>query len=724
MASPDLAVTGNQKSQSPQPPKDRPCDTCRRRKSRCVVPENSVRCILCEFHKQNCTFAQRPQPRKRKSNAQPKEEAERKRKSLPQSLDHEVLPQDDQNEDLAVKDYAKLRGPSLLKKTLGLQNHRHARYIGPSSDLEPLIINNASFDRKGEYALASGILRSVSDDETFLMQDDRETQKYVEESSDLDLIEGIVAPHGFALIKLYFRIMHPNFPILHKKVFLEKYKRSHREFSPPLLAAVYILALNWWSFSVDLCHLAKPDSHELERLAFKTIGDVVCRPKISTVQAGLLLLQRPTGDPWGLTARMVAVGHQLGLHLDCSSWKIPHWERGVRKRVAWALFMQEKWASLVYGRPPLISGSNWAVRDVTNDDFPETATDDDEEEGSSEVEKGRALFTEMISLTEILAEILKRFFSLKALSALKQGEGHPMRKVLEKVKPIQLRLKVWFANLPSCLQMESKKIRKLSSNGYLHLAYFTVEITLHRAIVRSLHTSTTDSSLVEVCRSAAKARLIAAMEFVDSLKPELLQSFWYFASRANFTIIGAFAGLLCATASNEEEADFYRGKLKEYHWMLKVSSRGTDFMESAVTALDVTLKLLDNFDASGKLADVDRQGEAADELWLHEPIAQPDLSPSSRDSYLQDPEGCAAGADHMDGITASIFDNEDVHIEALSFFAADAASSMQPAFGSPNDEHISSGRSYELGADMASCTVSIAAESGIIRDPHTYEGYL
>lgn len=121
-----------------------------------------------------------------------------------------------------------------------------------------------------------------------------------------DMIESVVAPHGEALIRLYFRIVHPSFPVLHKKVFLEKYRRTHREFSPPLLAAVYMLALNWWSYSAELANLPPPDLSKLERLASKTINDVIHRPKLSTIQAGLLLLQRPGGDSWQLTAQLVS----------------------------------------------------------------------------------------------------------------------------------------------------------------------------------------------------------------------------------------------------------------------------------------------------------------------------------------------------------------------------------------------------------------------------------
>jgi Fungal specific transcription factor domain len=366
-----------------------------------------------------------------------------------------------------VDDYANLKGPSLLKKTLGLQNHRHSHYLGTTTEFEPYLINLSPFDRKDEFNIGRGTLRRVSTQATFLMNPDSQTQNHADEIADLDAIEGIVAPHGQALINLYFRIVHPSFPILHKKVYLEKYSRTHREFSPPLLAAVYILALNWWSYSSDLASHPKPDVEGLERLALKTISDVMYRPKLSTVQAGLLLLQRPEGDSWALTAQLVAVGQNLGLHLDCSTWKIPPWERGLRKRLAWALYMQDKWGSLTHGRPSHIVGANWAVQPVSHADFPESAADEDDEEGSSEVEKGKLLFSEMIGLTEILAEVLDTFFTLRAEADFAAAGQGGTRMILERAKPVQIKLKEWFGRLPACLRMDCTKVRKLSSTGEL-----------------------------------------------------------------------------------------------------------------------------------------------------------------------------------------------------------------------------------------------------------------
>jgi hypothetical protein len=134
---------------------------------------------------------------------------------------------------------------------------------------------------------------------------------------------------------VYFRIVHPSFPILHKKVFLEKHGRSYREQTPLGLLAVYLLALNWWSYSLELSSLTKPSVKELERMIPQLISESYRRPKISDLQSCLVLLQRPDAESWTLTGQLVAMAQNLGIHTDCSDWSIPGWERGVRKRVAW-----------------------------------------------------------------------------------------------------------------------------------------------------------------------------------------------------------------------------------------------------------------------------------------------------------------------------------------------------------------------------------------------------
>ncbi|KAH7137074.1 nitrogen regulatory protein OTam [Dactylonectria estremocensis] len=561
----------------------RPCDSCRKRKSRCEMPNGAAVCVLCQFHHHECTFQQTTRPRKRKT-ACPEDE-EQEDMSMSMSMPWTASRQGSTSSATTtsairtvarIDCYENFKGPTLLRKTLGLQTHRHATFLGPSSDFEQSLLHSASLVSQDEITIGPVALRKVGPTDNFLQTLDKSTLSHPQEISQLDAVETVVAPHGHELIRLYFRIVHPSFPILHKKVWLEKYNRTHREFSPPCLAFVYILALHWWTYSAELASLPKPNTMKLEEIALRALAEVVHRPKLSTIQAGLLLLQRPKGDSWALTTQLVGIGQEIGLHLDCSDWSIPIWEKGLRKRLAWALFMQDKWGALVHGRPSHINYADWLVQPLTADDFPENAVDENDEDGSAEVEKGRLLFCEMVKLTEILSEILSTFYTLRAQREPRGG----LREQLAIAKPIQIRLKEWFSQLPEFVKEEDVKPRKLSSTGYLCLAYYATEIALHRHIIR-VASKEADSELVEICRNAAKARLCSAVDFVSNLKPAHLQSFWYSPSYYNFSIISTFILLLWSTATSTEEMAFYRQKLTTYRWILRVSSNASDVLERA-----------------------------------------------------------------------------------------------------------------------------------------------
>ena len=505
-----------------------------------------------------------------------------------------------------------------MNRTLGLQKDRYSQYIGPTTDFEPSLIDLSNFDKSDESSSSRGTLRKVSDVDTFLLLPDSNTQGYVSLTEDSDAIENLVAPHGPALIELYFRIIHPSIPILQKNIFFEKYDRSYREISPASLAVIYILAINWWDQSEKLLEKSKPDVRELERYARVTLADAMFRPKLSTVQAGLLLSQRPEGDQWAPTGQLVAIAQELGLHLDCTNWKIPPWERGLRKRLAWGMYMQDKWGALIHGRPSHIFASNWAVQPLTDHDFPDEETESASPEEAAELERGRLLFRNMVTLTQILAEILEIFYTLQAMSSITAAGAQGPHLVLQLAKPIQLKLKNWFTALPSSCRMKSSSSSsasisslpssKLSLVGSLHLHYFATDITLHRRIIRSLYfppsssypspptrsqaeppsspplgrkpspssETSIDPYIVHICRSAAKTRLISAMDFVNRLTTSHLKAFWYFASKTNFALIGTFGSLLWATAPGREEAEWYARRLGEYRWTLGVSCKGTE----------------------------------------------------------------------------------------------------------------------------------------------------
>lgn len=552
---------------------DRPCDICRKRKSRCVKESGQTKCVLCTFHQRDCTYLDAPARRKRKR-------------------------QDDQEPKVphrtVADDSVSRHGQSLLDSTLGLHQSSHSRYVGPSSFHEPSVwaLKDSNFS-SGNL----GYARILDEDTFFVTETDSQTPFHADEITDIDEIERTVTPHGPKLVDVYFRIVHPSFPILHKGVFLEKYARSYREFSPPLLAAVYLLAMDWWEYDMDLSQESKPNGERLLQLATKAFTSVVLRPKLSTVQAGLLALQRSGGSSWVMTSQVVAVAEELGLHQDCSTWSIPEWEKGLRRRLAWAVFMQDTWTAALHGRPSHVNLSTWSVRRVVLSDFPETAADQDDQDGSTEVEKGRHLFIHLTTLTEILVDIVRMYDP--------SGQSHvpALEDVLHQAKPIAMHLREWKASIPSGLFMEDVTARKLCSNGYMHLAYYTNELLLHRQIIRCC-SSESDPALVSLCREAANLRLEHAITLVDQLRPEHLHAFWWFASPVSLALIGSYTALLWATSSSANEAGGYKTKMEEYRWILKLRAKGVNFVTAAMQELERSVPALD------------------DRLWPREPLPQ------------------------------------------------------------------------------------------------------
>src|SRR5271167_5168406 len=96
----------------------------------------------------------------------------------------------------------------------------------------------------------------------------------------------------------------------------------------------------------------------------------------------------------------------------------------------------------------------------------------------------------MAILSQILVGVLQTFYTFFAMDLVGRSGASGTHLVLQLAKPVQLKLKEWFSALPPCLKMDSSTSSpsslKLSSTGFLHLAYFATEITLHRRIVRSL----------------------------------------------------------------------------------------------------------------------------------------------------------------------------------------------------------------------------------------------
>ncbi|KAK5135383.1 hypothetical protein LTR08_005325 [Meristemomyces frigidus] len=576
--------------------KERPCDGCRKRKSKCVLQE-ARRCVLCEFHKQDCTFVEKAQPRKRK--LEDGSLCESTAKKSPTSATVSAGRTQTQTPAVVVASVPVARKPFAVDESLSLQRHRHCKLLGQTTALDASLVGLGAFNDKNETESRVGTLRQVTGSEFFSIHADADVPIPDDEARALAEIAAIVGQHGQALIDIYFRNVHPSYPIIQKEAFLDRVRHGDKQFNPPLLAAMYLLALSWWDQDPVLSQQTKPDVLRLEHIAISSLTFAMQRPKMSAVQAGLLLLQRAKSSTWTLTVQLVALGQDIGLHLDCSDWSIPLWERRLRKRLAWALYMQDKWSAVMHGRPSHINGADWAVQHPTMSDFdesiPAVVTDSSAEDTDPQSAKGRTIFMQMITLTSIMADVCSTFYSQTARTESARAGRYSTQLVLNRAKPVQLKLKEWFAKLPPECKMDHQTLGTtgpLSSTGYLHLGYFATEISIHRRIVQSLDPATADPYMLYICRSAAKTRLISAMDFVNRLRPEHLQAFWFFPSATNFALIGTFGALLQATSPGREEAGFYESRLREYKWTLAVSSKKARWIGDAVEVLEANAELL------------------------------------------------------------------------------------------------------------------------------------
>ncbi len=152
-----------------------------------------------------------------------------------------------------------------------------------------------------------------------------------------------------------------------------------------VLAAVYASALPFCQedshLSLFLAYQKSPISR-LWHIVYELVQEEVHRPQLSVLQASLLYLHRQIPDEsttacaainspfiWTFMGTVVGLAHALGLHLECRFFGLPSWEKRLRRRLWWAVYIEDKWMSLMLGRPPFIKPEEWDVEKLSESDF-------------------------------------------------------------------------------------------------------------------------------------------------------------------------------------------------------------------------------------------------------------------------------------------------------------------------------------------------------------------
>ncbi|OQU99768.1 Fungal specific transcription factor domain-containing protein [Cladophialophora immunda] len=477
------------------------------------------------------------------------------------------------------------------------------------------------------------LIMSIADHSLYDRGEPRLDQKVLDQAA-CEVSQMISDETGVRLVKLFFRYIYPYFPILSKtRLLYPLAELPSRLKSLPLSlkAAIYASALAFFTYddvlATTIVH-SPPSSQRLYRIAWVAVTHEVHTPHLSTLQSCLLLLQRVNDDRyvmdtvfrWSLLGWTVALAQTFGLSTDCLDWTgLPEWEKRLRRRLWWAVFVMDKWAFMSAGLTSHIHDDNYDVAPLTAADFVysgETESSQQQQQHNGSVEAASSAgatepplshFYHLTRLTAILSDIQTAFFTIAASKRTERD----FQLSIDLAKPIRRRLKEWKTSYDTYLDSphlhghhhhNTTAIRSRSSgldgNASLGLSYLVTNIILFRALLRPIESnlpSSIPSSSSEAGRDAvrigAKTCCMEAVEFVESLRRNVWDAFWHSWSRAGFAMISSMTIRLLITSEESGEVDEINALIRRWRWALRTGggSAGNVLMSLALLRLDRSL---------------------------------------------------------------------------------------------------------------------------------------
>ncbi|KAL4895257.1 fungal-specific transcription factor domain-containing protein [Aspergillus ambiguus] len=237
-------------------------------------------------------------------------------------------------------------------------------------------------------------------------------------------IENWVQPYGPALVRLFFQYVHPVYCVVSKARFLQTYATDKLRLPASLRGAVYGLGAMFWKQDSSVSGPLPFDLHLLFEESQSSLQREFHAPDLWKLQACLLLLyERPADNAtietprmWVFSAHAVACAQMIGLHREPTHWHIGTWEKQLRRKLWWATFATDIWSSICHGNPPHIYTSSFTT---TAPEFSDLKFDEDVpvefhhlvDESSRNFEiSTSARFLEMIKLSQILHELIEHSY--------------------------------------------------------------------------------------------------------------------------------------------------------------------------------------------------------------------------------------------------------------------------------------------------------------------------
>ncbi|WWC66767.1 uncharacterized protein I206_100672 [Kwoniella pini CBS 10737] len=444
----------------PRSRKDRPCDACRKRKHTCLISVRGQPCNYCKKQNVPCKFDMPPRTKIRNSeqNSRINENGRFSSASVEtyrvNHIDTSTIndnggdpPEPDRSKGrMKERSISENSGSNLSKKRkprsiLAMFNDTPAidddldeiEEWHQSLDLETTDFEESHFLGSSaiqDLTILKDFPTSTNDPNSAFRQVSNDPRKHVFFVKNPAFVYGKGSIASQTIFQSVCRVLGVGWP----EILVQKFLTLTLPAFPIINTMRLLAACNSNSGADPLPHalLCGIMGHSIEyepsvKHLFKEVWKEVVaaedeeykQPRLRTLQLAIISLATRPSSAHAVNAmslaRSVSIAHMIGLHLDCSEWRLPRWERSVRKRVWWALLVLDKWISMIHGRPSLSTKSNRSVTMPTLDDtdWGEFSSSSRPEE-DDKIERSMASFIGQCEIALIIEEMLEKFYSQEA----------------------------------------------------------------------------------------------------------------------------------------------------------------------------------------------------------------------------------------------------------------------------------------------------------------------
>ena len=241
-----------------------------------------------------------------------------------------------------------------------------------------------------------------------------------------------------------------------------------------------------------------PSADLIWRLVYEQLQEEVHIPRMSVLKAALLYLHKDPADKeryslsetpftWSWVGKIVGLATSLSLQTESSMFAVPSWEKRLRKRLWWAVLAEDKWRSLLLGRPSYIHRQEWDVEELEPVHFASSS--------ASKEHNDHIPFLAFSRLTVIAEKVQETLYSLRSAQRL----APDMDASVAAARPLLDELNAWRSSLPDSRRpQETSWNANAGTRSSLHYSYYLLVIYVYRALLRPMVQSNVPPHIIDL----------------------------------------------------------------------------------------------------------------------------------------------------------------------------------------------------------------------------------